>query len=55
MGYGLQADKKTLTVKPSHPDEATYEIGLKVSHDEFSSINIIYDGFHGGWKIISFF
>jgi arginine repressor len=20
FGYGLQADKKTLTVKPSHPD-----------------------------------
>jgi transposase len=31
-------------------DEAVYETGLKVSEDEFSSINIVEAKFHGEWN-----
>ena len=31
-------------------DDASYEIGLKISDDVFSSINITCDNFHGEWN-----
>ena len=31
-------------------DEATYETGYKVSAEEFASINIMPDDFHGEWN-----
>jgi transposase len=35
-------------------DESLYETGIKVSDEDFNSINIIFDDFHGDWNYTIF-